>query len=321
VAAVRVTDLAPAAESFRDALVAGLARVPKAIPAKFIYDALGSRLFEEIGTLGEYYPKRIEMALLSAHAREIAALVGPDAYLIEFGGSTNEKVRILIEALDRPGAYAPVDLSRESLVAAAEALATDYPAVEVLPVVADFTRPLALPSPRRHGATGRRVGFFPGSTIGNLEPAESVAFMAGVLRLVEPGGLFLVGIDLKKDPRVIEAAYNDSQGVSARFNTNVLRRANRELGADFDLARFRHRAVYDQERGRMDIGIESLRAQNVHVAGRVFRFEAGEVIRTQVAYKYTSDGFQELAAQAGFRPERAWTDGQGWYGLHLLAIR
>jgi dimethylhistidine N-methyltransferase len=313
---VTVVDHAPPPDSFREAMLAGLARRRKSIPSKFIYDARGSKLFEAILAAPEYYIPRVETALLAAHAAEIAALAGAGVALIEFGSGSSLKVRTLLDALPAPAACVAVDISRAPLIAAAEALARDYPGLEAFAVCADFTKPFPLPRPRAR--VGRRLGFFPGSTFGNLAPAEASAFLARARRMLAPDGAFVVGVDLRKDAEILAAAYNDRGGASAAFNTNVLARANRELGADFDLSRFRHQAVYDRKRGRMHIGIESLGRQTVRVAGRAFAFAAGEVIRTQLSRKFTVAGFQAKARRAGFEPLRAWTDAERLFSVHYL---
>ena len=312
-------DTAPPIESFRAAVLTGLGKAQKEIPSRFIYDARGSALFEAICALDTYYLTSTEIALLRDHAGEIAALAGQGCYLVEFGSGSSEKIRIVLDALDRPAAYVPVDISREILRREAEAVAQDYPTLEVHAVCADFTQPMALPWRAEPGATtGRSVGFFPGSTIGNFTPAQADAFLRAAVTTFAGGVGLLIGVDLKKDRAILEAAYNDPGGVSAAFNLNILARAKLELGADFDLARFRHRAVYDGAAGRMEIGIESLAAQTVRVAGRTFDFMPGEVIRTQVAYKFTAAEFQDLSTGVGLHPERVWIDAQGLFSLHFL---
>ncbi|HXP13667.1 MAG TPA: L-histidine N(alpha)-methyltransferase, partial [Stellaceae bacterium] len=241
-------DFAPREEGFRAAALSGLSRAPKDIPCRFLYDKRGSDLFEQICDLPEYYVTRAETAILTAQAGEIARLIGPRCRLIEFGSGGSRKVRLLLEALDNPLSYVPVDISGETLHRAASAIAADFPALEVIAVCADYMEPRRLPDlAARPG--GRRVGFFPGSTIGNLTPEESVEFLRGCRELLGPGGGMIVGADLKKDPGVLHAAYNDSAGVTARFTLNLLERMNRELAADFDPARFAHDASYNPELG------------------------------------------------------------------------
>ncbi len=311
-------DLAPDQENLRDVVLAGLAQRRKAIPCRFLYDARGSALFEAICELPEYYLTRTEIAILEAHAAEIAALVGPRCQLVEFGSGASRKVRILLQAMASPAAYVAIDISREPLCRAAEGLAAAFPDLPVFAVCADYTRPLdraSLPPPDG----GRRLGFFPGSTIGNFAPAEAVEFLAGCRRVVGPEGAILVGADLQKDPAVLNAAYNDAQGVTAAFNLNLLLRLNRELGADFDLRRFAHDACYDEAAGRVQIHIRSLADQIVTVAGRAVPLSAGERIHTEDSYKYTIAGFHRLAARAGLRAVRTWTDDAGDFSVHFLA--
>ena len=314
---VQFHDFAPPADDFRQAVLAGLAQTPKRLPSRFIYDERGSHLFEAILQVPEYYIPRVEIALLRAHGAEFAALAGPRAYVVDYGSGSGRKARLLLDALAAPAVYAPLDISREHLLSAAEALAADYPRLEVHAICADFLRPFTLPAPRA-AATGRRIGFFPGSTIGNMTPVQRAQFL-GAARTMLAGGGFLVGVDLKKDPALLRAAYNDARGASAAFNTNILVRANSELGADFDLAAFRHRAEYDGGHGRMEIGIESLRPQTVRIGDTAFKFDAGEVIVTQYAYKFTTDEFAGAAAAAGFAPHQVWTDADRMFAIQFLA--
>jgi dimethylhistidine N-methyltransferase len=310
-------DFAPPAGDFRQALLDGLAQSPKRLPSRFIYDARGSRLFDAILEQPEYYVPRAEIALLRTHGAALAKLAGPAAYLVDYGSGSGRKARTLLDLLDAPAAYAAIDISREHLLSAAEALAADYPRLEVHAVCADFLRPFALPAPRTPAA-GASLGFFPGSTIGNMTPAQRTQFLAAARTMLAGGG-FIVGVDLKKDPAILRAAYNDAAGASAAFNTNILVRANSELGAGFDLAAFRHRAEYDPVHGRMEIGIESLMAQTVHIGDAAFAFAAGEIIFTQYAYKFTIEEFETVAATAGFAPRQVWTDADRMFAIHYLA--
>ncbi len=314
---VQFHDFAPPAEDFRRAVLDGLAQAPKRLPSRFIYDERGSRLFEAILEVPEYYVPRVEVATLERHGAEIAALAGPRSYVVDYGSGSGGKARALLDLLESPAAYAAIDISRAHLLGAAEALAADYPRIEVHAVCADFLRPFALPVPRA-GPIGLRIGFFPGSTIGNMSPAQRADLLAAARSMLAGGG-FIVGVDLKKDPAILRAAYNDAAGASAAFNTNILVRANRELDAAFDLAAFRHRAEYDAAAGRMEIGIESLKAQTVRVGEAAFAFAAGEVILTQYAYKFTVEEFEALAAAAGFAPRRAWTDADRLFAIHYLS--
>lgn len=303
--------------SFSGALLAGLRSTTKRIPCKYLYDAEGSALFERICTLPEYYPTRTELALLATHAAEFADCMGSDVELVEFGAGSGQKVRLLLDALCRPRAYVPIDISRVPLAQAAGQIAADYPKLVVRPLAADYTRAFHLAAPVP-GAQ-RRVGFFPGSTIGNFAPDEAVAFLrrlAGELR----GGGLLVGVDLVKDPAVLHAAYNDAAGITAAFNRNLLVRANRELDADFDPARFAHYAFYHPLVQRIEMHLVSLEEQRVSVAGQIFAFAAGETVHTEDSYKYTIAGFRDLAAQAGFLPHTYRVDADRRFSLHWLEM-
>ena len=311
-------DLAPAEESFREAVVSGLSRRSKALPCRFLYDERGSALFEQICELPEYYLTRTVMAILAEDAKVIARLAGPHAQLIEFGSGASRKVRLLLEALEEPDAYVAIDISREPLKRAAEEVAAEFPDLPVVAICADYLQPLRLPPlPQRGG--GRRIGFFPGSTIGNFSPEEAVDFLAGCRQAVGRGGAMLIGVDLRKDPALLDAAYNDRAGVTAAFNLNLLERINRELDADFDLDRFEHDAFYNEEQGRIEIYIRSLADQIVTVAGRAIRFAAGERIHTEDSCKYSIPEFQRLASHAGFRPVRHWVDPAELFSVHFLS--
>jgi dimethylhistidine N-methyltransferase len=314
---VPLVDLAPTEESFRDAVLAGLSQPRKAIPCKFLYDANGSALFEQICDLPEYYPTRTERRILGRRAAEIADLTGPHAQLIEFGSGSSDKTRILLEAL-RPSYYVPIDISRDQLAAATAALARQYGDVEFVPICADYTRDDFVPA--LPWSRGERLGFFPGSTIGNLEPEEAEAFLERCAGVLGSGSGLVIGVDLKKQEEILHAAYNDASGVTAAFNLNLLARMNRELDAEFDVARFAHDAFYAEREGRIEIYIRSLAPQRVRVAGEVFEFAAGERIHTEYSYKYDLDGFQRLAGQAGFYPVRAWTDPEGLFSVHFLRV-
>ena len=309
-------DLAPSEESFRDAIVNGLNREPKTLPCKFFYDARGSELFEQICRLPEYYLTRTEIAILEEYAEEIAAQIGPHCRLIELGSGASHKVRILLHALEAPAAYVPVDISRDHLREAAAQLAADFPELPVVAVCADYTRPFDLP--KLPGPAGKRVGFFPGSTVGNFEPQQVVQFLDHWAELLGPGGEMLIGVDLKKDPEILDAAYNDRAGINAAFNLNLLERINRELGGDFDLDRFEHHAFYNPAAGRVELYLKSLAEQSVRVAGRRFDFAEGELIHTENSYKYAIPEFQALAARAGFRTIHTWTDRADLFSVHYL---
>ena len=308
-------DHGPEEESFLEAALAGLSRPDKAIPCRFLYDEAGSALFDRICELPEYYPTRTEMGILRASAAEIARRIGPRAQLIELGSGSSVKVRILLDALDRPSAYIAVDVSREHLRRAAEALAAEVPDVHVTAVCADYAADFPLPE---LSGGGRRVAFFPGSTIGNLEPDEALAFLRLWARRLGPDAAMIVGVDLKKDAAVLDAAYDDSQGVTAAFSRNLLVRANAELEADFPVDRFVHVARYDDEQGRVEIHLRSEDARTVQIAGREVVFDAGERIHVEHSYKYGIDQFQALARRAGFEAAAVFTDPDTLFSVHFL---
>jgi dimethylhistidine N-methyltransferase len=316
-AVINLIDLAPTEESFREAVLEGLSRERKAIPCKFLYDARGSELFERICELPEYYPTRTERRVLWRRADEIAALAGPRPQLVEFGSGSSEKTRTLLEAL-QPSCYVPIDISRDQLEAAALELTREFDGLEIVPICADYTRDDFIPVLPSSGNT--RIGFFPGSTIGNLEPEEAEAFLDRCATVLGAGGGMVIGVDLRKDRAVLDAAYNDAQGVTAAFNLNLLERMNRELDGSFDLSRFAHEAFYDEGESRIEIYIRSLTRQHVRVAGRTIVFDAYERIHTEYSYKYDIETFQRLAGRAGFYPEAAWTDPRALFSVHFLRV-
>ena len=307
----------PAAGEFAAALLSGLARTPRSVPCRFFYNARGSELFEEITKLEEYYPTRVETALLEANGEEIAALAGPGRVLVEFGSGSSRKTSLLLAALRQVPAYIPIDIAAESLEEAAAWLSGRHPDLTIAPLIADFTATRALPALARRKP---RLGFFSGSTIGNLTHAEARAFLGNAARLLGPGSAFLLGVDLKKSERILVPAYNDARGVTAAFNLNLLVRANRELAADFDLTRFAHDAVWNAEAGRIEMYLVSLAEQTVHIAGRAFAFNEGERIHTENSHKYTVDEFRLLAGASGWTPVKAWTDADQLFSLHLLRL-
>ena len=316
---VQFTDSQDHLKSFRDDVFEGLSRQQKELPCKYFYDNRGSELFNTICGLDEYYPTRTETALLQAHGREMADLIGPGVCLIEFGCGSLLKTRLLLDALRSPAAFVPIDISADHLLQSAAALAADYPNLEVLPVVADFTRPVKLPDKARK-ASENRIGFFPGSTIGNFDHAGAADFLATVADMVGGGGALLIGVDLKKDEDILVRAYDDAQGVTAAFNRNVLERINRELGGCFDIETFRHRALYNGAEGRIEMHLVSEKDQTVTVHDRDFTFTKGETIHTEDSYKYHVEEFSSFAAGAGFRSARTWVDGDGLFSLHYLTL-
>ncbi len=299
-------------DEFARELIAGLRATPRAVAPKWFYDHLGSQLFEQICELPEYYPTRTELALLQRHAREMAECIGPDAEIVEFGAGASRKVRLLLDALPSARRFVPVDISAEHLEQAAAGLRADYPGLAVLPLGGDYTQGLVLPPP-----LGRRIGFYPGSSIGNFDPGPAASLLRHFADLLQGGGL-LIGVDLVKDPAVLHAAYNDSQGITARFNLNLLARANRELGADFAPDGFWHSAFYQPALQRIEMHLVSRAAQTVTLRGERIGFARGDSLHTENSYKYTVEGFQQLARQAGWAPRAVWQDPQGLFSLHWL---
>lgn len=309
-------ETAPDLAAERDEILEGLLAEQKHISPKYFYDERGSLLFDRICELPEYYPTRTERSIMAEHLPEIAELVGPRAAVIEFGAGSNAKIRQLLDALDEPIAYVPVEISGDYLLKQAEDLARDYPELYIQPVFADFTQPFDLPE--HPVMPERNLVFFPGSTIGNFMRAEARELL-GVMRAeAKNDGALLIGVDLEKDPAILHAAYNDEAGVTAEFNLNVLRRLNRELGADFDLDAFRHEAVYDDARGRIEMRLVSDKDQQANLLGHVVRFRRGEHIVTEYSHKYSVESFQAMAREAGFEPERTWTDRQRLFSVHFM---
>ena len=311
-------DLHAEADRFLVEVTEGLSRPRKALPPKYFYDERGAQLFEAICGLPEYYLTRAELAIMAGHADEMARHLGRGCAVIEYGSGSGRKTRLLLKALS-PVAYVPIDISRSQLQVTANEIAAEFPGLRVTAVCADYSGAVKLPSlagppPRR------RVVYFPGSTIGNLTPAEAARFLANARRLAGPGGGMLVGVDMKKDTARLNAAYNDARGITAEFNLNLLARINRELGADFDLAAFRHHAFFNEAEGRIEMHLVSLREQVVSVGGSRFAFRGGETIHTENSYKYTAEEFRELAHGAGFTPMRHWTDGEVQFAVHYLAV-
>jgi len=304
--------------SFAADTIKGLSSRPKFMSAKHFYDETGSKLFEAITRLPEYYPTRSEIEVLRGKGGEIASLIPQSAALIEFGSGSSAKIRILLEAAPKLAAYVPVDISADYLEAEAVQLRRDFPKLSVLPVAADFTKPFELPAKVR---ALPRVGFFPGSTIGNFEPLAAVSFLRNAARILGRGAVLIIGVDLVKSPRVLHAAYNDAAGITAAFNLNLLARMNRELGADFELSGFAHRAFYNRERQRIEMHLKSRRRQRVTIDGNAFEFARGEMIHTENSYKYTPEGFASLARQGGWIERALWTDRNGYFSVRLLALK
>lgn len=312
-------DLQPSTTGLLADVLHGLAQPQKALPPKYFYDSAGSELFERICRLSEYYPTRVEMDIMRAYAPDMAERLGPRCVLVEYGSGSGLKTRVLLEAL-RPVAYLPIDISPDPLAAAAAEVAAAFPSIAVIAVCADYTAPLAI-EPLQRLEAARRAVYFSGSTIGNFTPEDARNFLERVHGLVGEGGAMLVGVDLQKDPTVLHAAYNDAEGVTAQFNLNLLRRLNRELGADFRLESWSHRAFYNVDLGRIEMHLVSERDQRVSIAGVAFAFRKGETIHTENSYKYTLEGFRALASAAGFLPEACWTDPAHYFAVHYLVAR
>jgi dimethylhistidine N-methyltransferase len=310
---VALLDLEPARSDFLQQAIAGLTSSPRILPSKFFYDERGSDLFQQICELPEYYLTRTETEILRRYMPEMAASIGANAEIVGFGTGAGIKTRMLLQALENPIAYVPVDISKQRLTESAEALAREMPTLEVLPVCADYLQSLDLPAPARR--PDHIAVFFPGSTIGNMEPHVARDFLERVARLCGHSGGLIIGVDLEKPKELLEAAYNDRAGVTAKFNLNLLVRANRELGADFDLSRWRHRAVYNGKAARIEMHLLSEGEQLVHLGGHDLHFADGEKIITEFSYKHTLAGFTALAASAGFLPPRIWTDAKKYFAV------
>ncbi len=306
------TPASPIAEE----VLAGFSRSPKEIHCKFFYDPEGSRLFEQICELEEYYPTRTELAIMRRHAPSMARLLGPRVTLIEYGSGAGLKTPLLLEALEQPVAYVPIDISDGPLRASAARLAARFPSLEVLPLCLDYTSSVELPGIQE--APLRQVVYFPGSTIGNFPPEAAIPFLRNIGELCGPGGALLIGVDLEKDPDVLHRAYNDARGVTAAFNLNLLARFNRELAAGFDIDSFRHQAIYNTADKRIEMYLVSERRQSVTIAGTRVEFDAGEKILTEYSYKYSRERFHQLAATAGWSVEQVWTDDRELFSVQYL---
>lgn len=310
-------DQQPSTETFLDDVLCGLQQSPKTLPCKYFYDKQGSVLFDQICELEEYYLTSSELAIMEENAREIAAQVGKGVMLVEYGSGSSVKTRTLLDVLPEPAAYVPVDISRKHLQHTSHELARRYPSLEVLPVCADFTTEFDLPIPQcepTHCAV-----YFPGSTIGNFGPQETDRLLSRIATLCGTGGGLVIGIDLQKDREVLEAAYNDSKGVTAEFNLNLLRRINDELDSDICLEQFRHVATYNAAMGRIEMFLQSLCDQTITLAGTTIGFESGELVCTEHSHKYTIDGFAGTAAKAGLALRKKWTDKEQRFAvLHFV---
>ena len=303
---------------FLSDVIAGLSSDPRTLPCKYFYDERGAALFQKICELPEYYITRTEIDILDGHRREIAAHLGTNIELIGLGTGAGTKTRILIEALEKAAVYIPVDISEKQLRESTALFQEIFPDLEILPVCTDYLQPFVLPS-ARHKA-GRNIVYFPGSTIGNFAPEDAVEFLRRIAALCGRGGGLLIGVDLRKDRHVLEAAYNESAGVTAKFNLNLLARANRELGANFDLRHWHHHAIYNSREGRIEMYLISETRQRVHIEGHQFDFRAGEKILTEYSYKHTPEGFAALARNAGFEFQKMWSDEARLFGIFYFTL-
>jgi dimethylhistidine N-methyltransferase len=314
---VQKLEVAEPATPFVMDVLQGLKSTPKRISPKYFYDSAGCALFERITDLPEYYLTRSELRILQENAAAIAAYIPPGAALVEFGSGSSRKTRILLAAAPQLAAYVPVDICGAMLAEEAIGLRKEFPKLNVLPVTADFTKPFDLPA----SVPTTRVGFFPGSTIGNFEPHEAATFLRNAAQILGHGATLIVGTDLQKDSRILNAAYNDAAGVTRAFNLNLLERMNRELDGKFDLESFEHHAFYNRERHRIEMHLASSKRQKVRVAGETIEFRAGETIHTENSYKYSADSFSALARGTGWTPVASWSDPNRYFCVHALALR
>ena len=311
-----------ATESLRDEILEGLSGTPPTLPPKLFYDDVGARLFEEITTVPEYYPTRTELGILRKHLPDMARRLGPEVVVVEFGSGSGRKTELLLEALEHPAAYIPVDIAREQLEAVAARMDRDFPALRVLPLAADYTRPFHLPDPGP--GSGPPLLFFPGSTVGNFEPTDAEAFLRQARESMGPGAALLIGVDLVKPTAVLEPAYDDARGVTAAFNRNALVNLNRLLGTDFDPGAFQHRAIWNEQDSRIEMHLVAMDDQEVHLpagdgegGATRFAFRRGEFIVTEHSYKYTLDGIDSLMAASGWQAVESWTDPERWFAVTL----
>jgi dimethylhistidine N-methyltransferase len=316
---VKLLTIQPPAEDRLGEVLEGLSRSQKLLPCKLFYDERGSRIFDRICELDEYYLTRTELAIMRRHAGEMASLIGPQARLVEFGSGSSIKIRLLLDQLKQPAEYVPIDISTRHLLGAAESIAQDYPDLPVQPIAADYMQHLELPPLSMRAR--RSVAYFPGSTIGNLDRRQAVHFLRSTAALVGSRGGLLVGTDLVKDKGILERAYNDAAGVTAEFNLNLLRAVNREFEATFELDGFMHEAIYDDAESRIEMRLISVRDQRVSVAGHSFGFREGEVLVTEYSHKYTLASFARLAAEGDMRVGRVWTDPDKLFAVQYLEVR
>jgi len=313
---IQFFDFHPPLADLKQEVLSGLAEQPKAISPKFFYDEYGSQLFDKITELPEYYPARTEMAILKAHRQEMTAYLGEECLLLELGSGNSQKIRLLLEAL-RPAIYMPMDISKDFLLHSAQALADDYPDLEVHAACVDYSTEFHLP---HYPETMPRAAFFPGSSIGNFEPKQAQVLLQRIAQVLGKDAHLLIGVDLKKDPQQLNAAYNDTQGITAAFNLNLLTRINRELKADFELEQFMHQAFYNEAYGRVEMHLVSEAPQHVRIDGHAFSFHEQESIHTENSYKYTIEQFHSLAALSGFVAQEVWTDAEQLFSVHCLRV-
>jgi L-histidine Nalpha-methyltransferase len=313
---VTLSDQGPAHDEFLRAVVAGLSASPKTLPTSFLYDQQGSRLFDEICQQPEYYLTRCEQEIMDRHAGDMAQVIGPDALVVEYGSGASQKTRALLAELELPAAYVPLDISTEFLVEVAERINQTFPHLEVLPLAADFNKPFLLPSPTRKAK--RTIVYFPGSTIGNFTFEQARAMLQGIAELIGRDGALLIGIDLRKAPEILNAAYDDAAGVTRRFILNILARMQRELHADLDLKAFRYRNFWNDEKSRMEMTLVSESDQIIRVNGEQFAIAAEEIITVEYSYKYDESRFSEMAREAGLMLQRRWTDREDFFSVAYL---
>jgi dimethylhistidine N-methyltransferase len=315
---IEIIDFEPASDDFRLALVEGLRQRPRNVPCKFLYDARGSELFEQICELDDYYSTRKEMEIFEEAIDEMAERIGPRARIVEFGSGSGRKTEFVLQHLHDPVSYLPIEISKSALRHCAASIQKACPTLEIVPICADYMQTIELPEPS--GEVERTVGFFPGSTIGNFEPEEARAFLERIADMCGEGGGLLLGVDLIKNRDVLKRAYDDREGVTAEFNLNLLRRANRELDADFDLDAFEHRAIFNEDQSRIEMHLVSQTHQTVQIGDESFEFESDDSIHTENSYKYTPERFRELSAEAGFRPRETWTDDEEYFSVWYLEV-
>ena len=316
---LKILDFKPDTDIVREEVLDGLQKPLKHLPSKLLYDEQGSRLFDQITKVKDYYPTRTEAAIMQDSIDDIIERVEKQALLVEYGSGSSEKTRILLDHLPELAAYVPIDISKEHLEHSAKLIAEDYSELEVLPVCADYTKPFYLPSPKN--PSSQRFIYYPGSTIGNFHPEEASTFLSQIASMAGTKGSLLLGVDLKKDPETLMAAYNDSEGVTAAFNLNLLVRLNRELNADFNVEHFNHQAVYNEPKGRMEMHLISLKDQKVDIDGIPISLQEGETIWTESSYKYTLEDFKAVSAEAGFEVQKVWTDSDQLFSVQFLTTK